>query len=90
MAKVRAHLIINGRVQGVFFRESAATEARSLGVNGWIRNVADHVEAVYEGHRSAVERMVDWSHEGPARADVSGVETRWEEPEDLTRFVVIH
>lgn len=85
---VRAHVVISGRVQGVFFRASAAQEARDLGLSGWVRNVGDDVEAVFEGRRPEVERMLEWSHHGPDHAHVEYVETRWEEPEGLNYFTV--
>ena len=64
--KVRAHIFVSGRVQGVFFREKARQKAQSLGVNGWIQNLADgRVEAVFEGEGEKVEKMVKWSKRGP-------------------------
>lgn len=85
---VRAHVVVSGRVQGVFFRASAAEEARALGVSGWVRNVGDDVEAVFEGSRTAVERMIEWSHHGPTHASVEFVDTTWEAPEGLAAFTV--
>lgn len=83
---VRAHALIRGRVQGVYFRASTAQEARSLGVRGWVRNVGDDVEAVFEGPRALVERMLAWSHDGPPRASVDRVDVEWEEPQAITGF----
>lgn len=58
---VRAHVIFDGRVQGVFFRSNAKKCADSLGVTGWVRNTADgKVEAVFEGEEEKVRRAVDW------------------------------
>lgn len=88
--QARAHVVISGRVQGVYFRASAAEEARTLGLTGWVRNAGEDVEAVFEGSREAVERMLAWCREGPSRASVSSVEVEWEEPEGLGRFSVIH
>ena len=79
MAKARAHLMISGHVQGVFFRDSMRQEARSLGVTGWVRNTFDgKVEAVVEGERDAVDRLIHWSQRGPSGARVETVETLWE------------
>lgn len=85
---VRAHVLISGRVQGVYFRGTTAEEARALGLAGWVRNIGEDVEAVFEGSRSRVEQMVEWCHHGPERAAVAGVETRWEEAEGITGFRV--
>lgn len=66
---------VRGRVQGVFFRDSCAREARAAGVAGWVRNRADgSVEAWFEGRTDAVERLVAWCREGPSRADVDSVD----------------
>ena len=70
---------MRGRVQGVFFRAATRDRARSLGVAGWVRNLADgSVEAVFEGPRERVETLVDWCGRGPAGAHVEDVAVRWE------------
>jgi acylphosphatase len=69
------HLVIHGRVQGVFFRDSMRSEAQRLAVNGWVRNTTDGtVEAMVQGEQSALDSIVQWAHRGPARAQVSKVE----------------
>ena len=76
---VRAHLRIRGRVQGVFFRGSMCGEARRFGLRGWVRNCLDgSVEAVAEGSRAAVDRLIVWAHQGPPGALVTDVEVGWE------------
>jgi acylphosphatase len=81
MERVRAHVLISGRVQGVGFRAYARDRARAAGVEGWVRNLSDgHVEAIFEGTRSAVQRLVTWCYSGPANARVEKVEVSWEEP----------
>jgi acylphosphatase len=81
VTEVRAHLHVAGRVQGVWYRESARRTATELGVRGWVRNLPDgRVEAVAEGPRAAVERFIAWCHLGPPAADVSGVDVDWEAP----------
>ena len=78
--KVRAHLLVKGRVQGVFFRANMRRTALENGVAGWVRNLPDGhtVEAVLEGPRSAVERVICWSLRGPPLARVEGLEVRFE------------
>lgn len=89
MDRVRAHLRIYGRVQGVGFRWSMLREARKLGVAGWVRNMPDgSVEAVVEGDPERVEALIGWAHQGPAFARVTRVEVKWEEPEGLQGFRV--
>ncbi|MHC4481791.1 MAG: acylphosphatase [Planctomycetota bacterium] len=77
---VRARVVIGGRVQGVWFRASTRERARELDLTGWVRNRRDgRVEAVFEGPRSAVQRMVAWCHRGPGLAQVESVDLEWEE-----------
>ena len=84
---VRRRVVVHGRVQGVFFRDTARREAASHGVSGWVRNAPDGtVEAVFEGERGGVERMVGFAEEGPDAAEVERVETFEEEPEGLSGF----
>ncbi len=79
MEKARARLRIHGRVQGVFFRASTRDQARRLQVVGWVRNmVSGDVEALAEGDRAAVERLIQWCHQGPSSARVTRVEVEWE------------
>jgi len=80
MEKVRARLLIQGYVQGVFFRASTRDEAQRLGVSGWVRNRRDgDVEALVEGDRGSVERLIEWCRNGgPPTARVTGVDVQWE------------
>jgi acylphosphatase len=81
--RVRAHVWVRGRVQGVFFRATTAHLARERQLAGWVRNLPDgRVEAVFEGPPEAVRALVDWCHQGPPGAWVEGVEVRWESPRD--------
>ncbi len=78
--KVRVHLLISGLVQGVFFRSYMQREARSLGLTGWVKNRGDgKVEAVVEGEKKAVEKIIQWAHRGSPMSRVEKVEVRWEE-----------
>ncbi len=77
---VRAHIFVRGFVQGVGFRWSMQRVARELGVTGWVRNLSDgRVEAVVEGPRDRVERLIAWARRGPRGAWVEGVDVQWEE-----------
>ena len=77
----RARVLVSGRVQGVGYRVSAASRARSLDLVGWIRNLHDgRVEAVFEGEPERVVSMVEWCGRGPGGARVDGVDVTWEEP----------
>jgi acylphosphatase len=85
----RRRVVVRGRVQGVFFRDSTQREAERRGVAGWISNRADGaVEAVFEGDPETVEAMVEFCREGPRKADVERVEEHEEEPEGLSGFTV--
>ena len=84
---VRCRVIVSGRVQGVWFRQSCRAEAVANGVAGWVRNRADgRVEAVFEGADAAVTRMVAWCREGPPRAEVVDVDVSEEPVEGLVGF----
>lgn len=86
----RARVRISGRVQGVFFRDSAREKAELLDLVGWIKNLPDgRVEAVFEGPSQKVKEMVDWCEHGPSQASVEHVDTDFEEPRgDLQGFEV--
>ncbi|MFZ5467860.1 MAG: acylphosphatase [Myxococcota bacterium] len=74
MSKERASLRIKGRVQGVWYRESAKEEALRLSLTGWVRNVENgEVEALAEGKREDLEVFIAWCHQGPPAAHVSEV-----------------
>lgn len=71
---VRVRAVVQGRVQGVFYRDSCRAQARRLGVGGWVRNRPDGtVEVVAEGTRDRVDQLLTWCHAGPPRATVTGV-----------------
>jgi acylphosphatase len=74
-------------VQGVFFRQATAEQARRLGVAGWVRNRPDgRVEAVFEGSQDVVDQIVSWCREGTPWSKVEQVEVTAEEPEGLDAF----
>ena len=77
--KVRAHVFISGRVQGVFFRSETMYEAKQLGVTGWIHNIPDgRVEAVFEGEEKSVKGLVGFCRRGPPGARVTDLDIIWE------------
>jgi acylphosphatase len=80
-------VLVDGRVQGVFFRQSCRREADVRGVSGWVRNRSDgRVEAVFEGTADAVDAMVAWCRRGPAGARVDEVEVADEPVEGASGF----
>jgi acylphosphatase len=86
---VRRRVIVRGRVQGVFFRDTVRRQAEARSVAGWAANRDDGaVEAVFEGEPDAVEALVDLCRRGPSRARVEDVEVLEEAPEGLSGFRV--
>lgn len=87
---VRTRVLVSGRVQGVYFRETCRRVATEYGVAGWVRNLADgRVEAVFEGPETAVRQLVEWARHGPEWARVADVAVRAERPEGLMTFEII-
>lgn len=77
--KVRAHVIVSGRVQGVCFRMETQRAAKKFGVSGWVRNLIDGtVEAVFEGDKKQVDEAIEWCRKGPSLSVVSNLEMDWE------------
>ncbi len=86
---VRVRVVVSGRVQGVWYRQSCLEQARAAGVAGWVRNRSDgRVEAELEGERAAVDGVVAWMNDGPPLAVVTGVEVTDLEPTGATGFEV--
>lgn len=78
MSQKRLHLIVRGRVQGVFFRASAQREARRLGLTGWAQNRRDSsVEVVVEGPEDELREFLGFCNRGPSAARVDKVDVRW-------------
>ena len=77
---VRAHAIIRGVVQGVFFRLETQRTAEQHNLTGWVRNKSDGtVEAVFEGPKTRVDAALNWCRQGPPRSAVARVDVNWEE-----------
>lgn len=86
---VRRRVIIHGRVQGVFFRDTLRRRAEARDVTGWVINRGDGtVEAALEGRRGDVEAILGFCRQGPARADVERIDVREEEPEGSSDFKI--
>ena len=78
--KVRAHLYIEGLVQGVFFRRYTKEVAKKYNVKGWVKNLPDgRVEALLEGDKDNVDKVIEFCKKGPPGAIVDNVEIIWEE-----------
>jgi acylphosphatase len=83
-------VVVGGRVQGVFYRESCRSEAARRGVTGWVANRDDgSVEAVFEGDPAAVDALVEWCRSGSPRAQVSRFEMFEEDPQGERGFRVV-
>ena len=79
--KTNVHVVISGRVQGVWFRATTKQKAEQLGITGWVRNTPDGcVEAIIEGEEQQVKKMIEWCHEGPPLATVDKVEIKNQSP----------
>ena len=86
---IRRRVAVRGHVQGVFFRETTRRRALAAGVAGWVSNRPDGtVEAVFEGQRDHVERLVAFARKGPRGARVDWVDVVSEEPEALEGFEI--
>ena len=92
MKKVRAHVKIDGRVQGVCFRLDTRRAALERDIKGWVRNLADgRVEAVLEGEENNVKSMLKWCNSGPPLARVSEVSVEWEPYSgEFEKFVITY
>lgn len=87
--RLRRRVIVSGRVQNVWFRDTCRSEALARGVAGWVQNRSDgKVEAVFEGAAAAVEQMIAWCGVGPPRARVDDVEVIAEPVGDETGFEI--
>ncbi len=78
MGLKQVHLLVRGRVQGVYFRASAQREARRLGLTGWVKNRPDgFVEILAEGEEDGLKDVIGWANRGPSAARVERVDVRW-------------
>ena len=87
--RVCAHVYVSGRVQGVYFRANTRDEARRIGVDGWVKNLADgRVEAMVEGDERSVAKLVKWCHEGSPSARVESVDVEYVDPPGFEGFEI--
>ncbi len=85
MALKRIHAVVEGRVQGVFFRAYTQEEATRLGLSGWVRNKLDgSVETIIEGEEQQVEDMANWLQQGSPHSQVTNIIITEESPTGLT------
>jgi acylphosphatase len=81
--KARVHLLVSGRVQGVFFRDHTRRWATSLGLSGWVKNLWDgRVEVLAEGDKDNLEALIAKLNQGPSSASVENVTVTWEDYQD--------
>lgn len=90
--KVRAYVIVSGRVQGVYFRGKTRQKARKYGVTGWIRNLPDgSVEAVFEGEEDQVAEIIEFVKLGPSYAQVTDLKIQWQDYKgEFPYFTIIY
>ena len=75
----QARLLITGKVQGVFYRTSCQEVAQRLGLSGWVKNLSDgNVEALVQGEKGGIEKLITWCKKGPPGAVVSNLDVNWE------------
>ncbi|MEM7825122.1 MAG: acylphosphatase [Candidatus Aenigmatarchaeota archaeon] len=88
----RVHITVFGRVQGVFFRYNTKKVADKLGVKGWVKNNSDGtVEAVFEGEKNSVDKIIDWCKKGPMGARVERVDIEEEKNQkEFKKFSIIY
>ena len=85
------HLIVSGRVQGVFFRDNTRRKARELGLTGYAKNLeSGDVEVVAEGNEDKLNELIDFINKGPGVASVTGIQIRHKEPENFKNFEIRH
>ena len=84
------HLVIKGKVQGVYYRASAKDVAREVGVTGWVKNMPDgNVEVIVSGSEERVEKFIEWCRKGPKNAEVTEVIVNDSKEKPLTDFRII-
>jgi len=92
MKQQRVHLLVSGKVQGVFFRQALKVVAKKNNVLGWVRNLKDgHVEAILEGDNKSINSVVEWTRVGPANSRIDDIEVINEEfKNEFSTFEVLY
>jgi acylphosphatase len=90
--KTRVHVLISGKVQGVWYRASTKKKADELGILGWVRNTPEgNVEAVFEGEKAVIDEMIAWCWIGPPMARVTDIRMLpFHSDEQYTSFIVLY
>jgi len=77
--KIRAHIFVSGRVQGILFRDRTRKKAQRIGVQGWVKNLIDNrVEMILEGEKDKIQELIKWIEEEPFLVKVDNLEVKWE------------
>lgn len=86
------HLIIQGKVQGVFYRVSARKKAVEMGINGWVKNTPErHVEIIAQGTNEQLQKLIEWCRQGPSKARVDHIiTTEKTDDEHFDEFKILH
>ena len=85
------HLIVSGRVQGVFFRNNTRKKATGLGLNGYAKNLENGaVEIVAEGNEEKIQELIEFIRNGPGIAKVTEIKIKQKMPENFKSFEVLH
>ena len=92
MKQQRVHILVSGKVQGVFFRQALKVVAKKNNVLGWVRNLKDkRVEAILEGDNKSINSVIEWIHIGPANSRVDDIEVSNEEfKNEFSTFEVLY
>ena len=92
MKQQRVHVLVSGKVQGVFFRQALKVIARKNNVFGWVRNLTDkRVEAILEGDSKSVNMVIEWTRIGPANSRVDNIEVSNQEfKNEFSTFEVLY
>ena len=92
MKQQRVHILVSGKVQGVFFRQALKVVAKKNNVLGWVRNLKDgRVEAIVEGDNKSINSVIEWTHIGPANSRVDDTEVSNEEfKNEFSTFDVLY